>query len=78
MNEEDQPIRKVLKWLEAANMPRILDTFIPWPHTMYISFAEGLTLRQIDQIEAMNILVTRTRIERRFMLTFVPSEDGES
>ena len=74
---KEQPILKILYGILAADLPRVTDHYVADPNTIYVSFRFSLTPAQITQLRSLNVFARETPIERRYMLKFIPSPDGE-
>lgn len=75
-NAEQQSILKVAAWFEAMELPRMLRHFQAGS-ALCVTFESGLSSEQINQIEALNLKVTRTLFERNFIFEFMPGKDDE-
>ncbi len=65
-------------WLNAAMLPPVIDIFqTKVPNVFYVSFGESLYPDDADRLKALNLDVTHSPINRRYMIKFVPSPDDE-
>lgn len=81
LEEQYEAVERMLGWMEAAQMPEILqaEDCKHLPRAAYVTFARRLTADERTRLSGLNLQVRHqsTRVSERYLIQFVATPDDE-